>query len=293
MKEKESAKKPKKSKNKQSLNNKKHLNNRILKAKEILAKNKAAFEKASEKKKEDAPKRPLPLRILSTAKKVFFGVLLVVLAVVLISFFIVRINGGTPEIFGYSVQRIVSGSMEPSLCVGDIILSVKVENPSEIEMNDIVTFQGGSEFEYHTVTHRVIAPPALDINGEYVLTTKGDANDIPDAEINFEIVKSKFIKKLDFMNRFFEFFMSPWGLLTFIAALLIVFFDELLTVVKVLTNNYVEEDDENVGEIMEQIKREEFEKEVAIAVKRAKRLKKPKKYDNTSKKKIKNRKKKK
>ena len=279
-------------KHKQAVKNKKHQNNKKLKAKEIIAKNRIAIEKEHEKKQEET-QQSLSRRILHIVKKLLLGLLIVVFAIALISFVVVRIHGGTPEVFGYSVQRVVSGSMVPTLQVGDIILSKHVTEPSEIDVDDIVTFQGDSEFEYNKVTHRVIAPPMINIDGDYVLTTKGDANERADHEISFSTVESKLITKIVFLNKFYEFFMSPWGLIIFIAALLIIFFDELLTVVKVLTGNYVEEEDENVGEIMERLKREEFEKEVAIAVKKAKRLKKPKKYDNTSKKKIKNRKKKK
>ena len=283
MKDKEKAKNKKK---KQALDNQKHRNNKILKAKEILAKNKAALEKAAEKKKVEAAKRPLPIRILVTIKKVFFGVLIAALALILIAFFIIRINGGTPDVFGYSIQRVVSGSMEPELRVGDIILSKNVTAPEELHVNDIITFQGGDEYDNNMVTHRVIAPPACTIDGEWLLTTKGDANERPDDEINFDTVKSKMVIKIDAMNKFYEFFLSPWGLIVFIAALLIIFFDELLTVVKVITGNYdddEEEEDESVGEIMERLKREEEEQRLEEERKRLRR----KKNQNTSKKKLK------
>ena len=286
LKENDTKNKPKQRKHKQSLNNKKHQNNKILKAKEIIARNKAALEKESEKKA-DLAKRSLPARILRILKRTLLGVVIVVFAAVIISFIVVRINGGTPELFGYSVQRISSGSMEPTLMVGDIILSKHVDDPSEIVIDDIITFKGGSDFEYNNVTHRVVVPPMEDINGNCVLTTKGDANISVDKEINFEDVNSKMISKIDFLNKFYDFFMSPWGLIIFIAALLIIFFDELLTVVKVITGNYEEdeEDDESVSEIMDRLKAEEIEREKA----EAERKERARKRNNTSKKKQKRR----
>ncbi len=251
----------KRKKNKEAVNNSKHRNNKVLKAKEILAKNKEALAKESERV-EEAAKRSLPIRILLTLKKVIFGILIILLAAALISFIAVRISGGTPQIFGYSVHRIVSGSMEPALRIGDIILSKGVSSPSDIAVDDIVTFDGGPEFDNKLITHRVIVQPTPNIDGEIFLTTKGDSNELPDNEIPFSAVKSKFIRKIEFLNKFYEFFMSPWGLIVFIAALLIIFFDELLTVVRVITGNYNEDEDEDesVGEIMNRLKLEEQER---------------------------------
>ena len=283
---KHSSRKAKKKNKKEAVNNKKHQNNKILKAREILAKNKAALNKESEKRQEKA-KRSLPVRILLIFKRLFFGILIAAFAIALISFVVVRVNGGTPDVFGYSIQRIVSGSMEPALQVGDIILCKNVSDPSEVGMDDIITFQGGSDFEYNKVTHRVVVPPMQDSQGDYYLTTKGDANDKLDKEIYFSDVRTKMVTKLDFLNKFYDFFMSPWGLIIFIAALIIIFFDELLTVAKVLTGNYKEEDDEDLKEIMDRLKAEEEEKARLEELRRLRSLK----HDNTSLKKRKRRKK--
>lgn len=272
---------------KKAVDNKKHRSNKILKAKEILAKNKEALEKQSEKKADEA-KRSLSARIVLIVKRVLLSIVIAVFAIAIISFIVVRVNGGTPDVFGYSIQRIVSGSMIPTFQVGDIILCKNVSSPEEVDVDDIVTFKGGSEFEYNNVTHRVVAAPMVNNEGEYVLTTKGDANDKVDPEIPFSSVHSKYITRIDFLNRFYEFFMSPLGLLVFIAALLIIFFDELLTVVKVLTGNYVEEEDESLGEIMDRLKAEEEEK----ARKEEERRIRSRKHDNTSIKKRKRRSKK-
>ena len=286
MKEKDSKQKAKKNK-KQSLNNKKHRDNRILKAKDILAKNKEALQKQAEKKEENE-KRSLPVRILHIVKRIILVLIIAAFAIALISFVIVRVNGGTPEIFGYSVQRIISGSMEPTLQVGDIILCKKVTDPSEVKVDDIITFRGNSDFEYNYVTHRVVAPPEKNINGEYVLTTKGDANNIVDKEISFSSVHSKFIRKIDFLNSLYELFLSPWGLLIFIAALIIIFFDELLTVVKVFTGNYKddeEEEDESIKGLMESIRTEEEEEQQRQNAERERKRRIYKKYGSTSNKK--------
>lgn len=278
-------------KNKRKPANKKQLNNKVLKAKEIIARNHAAL-KRSEEAQLNLPTPPRWKRIFFVVKRVFFWMIVAGLAVVLLSFIMIRIQGGTPTIFGYSIQRVTSGSMEPTLMVGDIIISKNVSSPDEIKTDDIITFQGGSEYEYHKVTHRVVVPPEQDIQGNYYLITKGDANSAVDPEIKYSDVLSVMVRKLGFLNWFFAFFISPWGLLVFIAALLILFFDELLTLVKVLTNNYEEEeDDENLGDIMSRIKQEEEEKNRREEERRVYKRKHPRKFDSTSARKKKNRKK--
>ncbi len=284
------AEKSNKKKNKKTPQNRKRLNNKVLKAKKIIAKN-HEVQKNQKNKHSDCPEIPRWKRMLIIIKRILFWLLIVFLAVLLLSFLLIRVRGGTPSIFGYCIQRVTSGSMEPTLLVGDIIVSKELSDPSDIEIDDIITFKGGSEFEYNDVTHRVVVPPMKNKHGDYVLTTKGDANERADGEIYYSEVKSKYVTKLEFLNRFFDFFLSPWGLIVFIASLLIIFFDELLTLVKILTGNYDEEDDEDLGEIMTRLKQEEEEKRRVEEKKREKRRRKPHKYDNTSNKKKKNRKK--
>ena len=62
----------------------------------------------------------------------------------------------------------------------------------------------------------------------------------------------------------YEIFLSPWGLIIFIALLLLVFFDELINVVRIATGNDIEEE-ESVDEIIERIQREDREKQLEEA----------------------------
>ncbi len=276
----------KKNKKKQPLN-KKRLNNKVLKAKEVLAKNREAMKNAG--KLPDAPQIPAWKRTFRIVRRVLLWVMVAFLAVVLISFLVIRIQGGTPTVFGYSIQRITTGSMRPALEVGDMIISKTVSSPDQIHVGDIVTFQGGSAVDYRSITHRVVEEPSLNDEGEYVLTTKGDANTEPERDVKFSRVQFVYVSKFDFINKVYNFFLSPPGLLTFIAALILAFFDEILTIAKVLTGNYHEEDDED--EETRLIREQEEEEQRRAEELREKKLKNPRKYDSTSNKKKKNRKK--
>ncbi len=285
----EKSKKPKKTT--ANPNNKKHLNNKTLKARYILEKNKLA-----EIREHEGSGAATARKVFRIIRNVVFGVLIAFLAVMIVAFIIVRSNGGTPTVFGYSMQRISSGSMAPDLMVGDIIISKEVKAPSDIAVGDIVTFNGGAYFENKSVTHRVIVAPAENSGGEMVLTTKGDANEIKDPEISFDSVKSKYLSKVEFLSKFYNFFLSPWGLIIFIAALLIVFFDELITLIKVITGAYVYEDEDeetglNADRLTERLKSEGPDslssEEMDFLIKEVNRKKLSKKRNNTSRKKMK------
>lgn len=206
------------------------------------------------------------MRVINVIRKVIFWTFIVVLVFTVLSFLVVRINGGTPSVFGYTIQRVSSGSMEPTLKVGDIIISKDVEDITELEAGDIITFKGDKTYDFNNVTHRILIPPAEDYDGTYYITTRGDANDASDEPITGDKVMSKYIGKIDILQKFYEFFLSPWGLITFVGLLLLIFFDEIINIVRIVTGNVKDEDDEeeeSISQIIERIKREEAEAKLA------------------------------
>ncbi len=109
----------------------------------------------------------------------FFAVILSLLAI-LASVNIAKSKGQIPAVFGFYLYKIESGSMEPTLPVGTIILSRKPKNPDALQKKDIVTFKTMSGT---TVTHRII-DVLTDDQGNVNYRTKGD-NPInsPDIEL--------------------------------------------------------------------------------------------------------------
>ena len=75
---------------------------------------------------------------------------------------------------GYGVFAVRSGSMDPALEVGDLVVTRRV-GPSEIEPGDVITIGAAGRA---VVTHRVVAVQATDAGP--VFTTRGDANTTPD-----------------------------------------------------------------------------------------------------------------
>jgi len=77
-----------------------------------------------------------------------------------------------PNLFGYRSLTVLSGSMEPTMMTGDMVIS-KWMRPDQTRVGDVVTFQSAESKKL--ITHRV---RSVKMNGDRVdIVTKGDAND--------------------------------------------------------------------------------------------------------------------
>lgn len=219
------------------------------------------------KKKEKPDKKAF--RVLKIIKNSVCAVALVALVCLVMFTLIARVNGETPKLFGYSVYRVSSGSMVPALEVGDIILCRECD-PMELEEGDIITYNGTSgQFAGKKVTHRVVTAPYRDENdGEYYLLTKGDDNPVEDTRITVSQVTGKYLHKLAWLKNIYNFFLTPWGLLTIIALILLAFSNEIVIFTKAATGRD-DEQEEDIGEIIDRIQRESAEEAAAEQAKRS------------------------
>ena len=99
---------------------------------------------------------------------------------------------------GYSMLEVVSGSMEPSIHIGDMII---IDTKDKIyNANDIVTFydENGS-----FVTHRIISR-----TGDIVIT-QGDNNESPDPEFHTSKIVGKFVFRIQGLGFLLKAFQSP------------------------------------------------------------------------------------
>lgn len=200
-------------------------------------------------------------RTINLIKNIICWILIVVLVFTLVVFFTARINGSTPSVFGYSIYRVSSGSMEPELKVGDIILDKVVDNPEDLKVGDVITFKS-DDYGDLLVTHKVIKAP-YDDNGKLMLQTKGVANELEDKPISIDKVKGIMICKVDYLDTVYNVFLSPWGLLILIALIVIIFFDEIITIVKILTNNDRSvKDADDINEIIDRLQAEKLKEQM-------------------------------
>lgn len=158
-------------------------------------------------------------------------VLLIFLIVLVVFIFVARISGNSPSIFGYHIFRVQTDSMVPTLNVGDVIL-VRDTPAEEIGVGDIITYKVTSgDLAGQTITHRVVLEPEQR-EGVYFFRTKGDREGAAmDDEISYSLVEGKFVRKLPFIDKFYSFFLSPAGLITFITLIVVMFGYEMISLI--------------------------------------------------------------
>ncbi|MCC8120724.1 MAG: signal peptidase I [Oscillospiraceae bacterium] len=115
-------------------------------------------------------------KILDRASTIFLALVICLCAAIAIQ---VQVKGYA-SVFGFSAFRVVTGSMEPTLTVGSLVIARQTDI-EEIEVGDIVCFiSSDAAIQGYVNTHRVIAV-GTDASGQRVLTTQGDANTVADA----------------------------------------------------------------------------------------------------------------
>ena len=139
-----------------------------------------------------------------------------------------------PMPFGYGAAVVLSGSMEPTISEGDLII---VQETDQFKENDIVVFQDGKLLVVHRITN---------ISGERVLT-KGDANQIADEPINVSDVKGKVLFWIPYVGNVVNILKTPIGTICVIAA--------AIALVEVSHLNEKKKDDEEREKIIEEIER--------------------------------------
>src|SRR5271157_3840796 len=91
---------------------------------------------------------------------------------------------GSTGLLGFRPSVVASGSMTPSLNVGDLAITVPA-NLQTIKHGDIIQYLRNNEF----IMHRVVGVES--INGATFFITKGDANNVLDAPVSQDAVTGK------------------------------------------------------------------------------------------------------
>jgi len=122
-----------------------------------------------------------------------------------------------PDFLGYKPFIVLSGSMEPAIQAGDLIIT-KVIEAEKVAEGDIIAFQA----EKNTiVTHRV-----TDVRTEEGLSflTKGDANTGADAKaVGVGELEGIYLCRLAGVGNFAMFLQTPLGMLLFVITPLCLF----------------------------------------------------------------------
>lgn len=117
----------------------------------------------------------------------------------------------------YSLYSIMSGSMTPNIKVYDVIVDVRVDDPEDLKIGDVITFISNSpETKGMTITHRIISI-IKNADGTYSYQTKGDYNPIEDSGwVNFNSIIGKVALKIPGLGRIQAMVANTTGLLLII-----------------------------------------------------------------------------
>ena len=208
---------------------------------------------SSEKPAEKAPSKVL--RAFRIAKNIVLGVVFGMLVCLLVIILTARIHGETPKLFWHAVYRVSSASMTPYLQIGDIILCEDCD-PMTLKNGDIITYNGTEgQLAGKRVTHRVVREPYLNpADGKYYVVTKGDDNPTEDSPVELSQVTGKYVQKIELLKNIYDFFVTPWGLITVIALILLAFSTEIYNLIRAVTGG--NEEKESIAEVIERVQRE-------------------------------------
>ena len=109
-----------------------------------------------------------------------------------------------PKTFGFAQIVVISGSMQPTIEVGDLLI---IKEQKSYDINDIVTYRWGKSL----VTHRVVGIIAAD-DPEYI--TKGDSNNAADEPIRMSDIEGKVVTRIHGFGNIIFFLRTPAGILS-------------------------------------------------------------------------------
>ena len=130
------------------------------------------------------------------------------------------------RLLGFNCYTVISGSMEPTYSVGDLLYVKKVD-PADIKVGDPITFVLNEDLV--VATHRVV-----EVDTEHNrFYTKGDANEIPDSRpVLFQNVKGVPQFAIPKMGYVSDFVQNPPGMYISIVVggvlILLVFLPDLI-----------------------------------------------------------------
>ena len=141
----------------------------------------------------------------------------------------------------YKLLIVQSGSMEPAIKTGSVVIVKPVEN---YKTNDVITFVDGGKSK--TTTHRVVDMEVISGQTQYI--TKGDANNAEDSnKVPEDKVVGKVLISIPYAGYILAMAKKPIGfvLLVVVPCLMIIF--------------------EEVGKIWKEIKKRKVEKEKDVS----------------------------
>lgn len=163
-----------------------------------------------------------------------------------------------------SLYTIVSGSMEPNINISDVVVDMRVDDPKDIKVGDVITFVSTSSISKNMIiTHRVVEVSQTEKG--FVYKTKGDNNLSADsAPAEFDKVIGKVVLRIPKLGNVQNFLASQGGwLVAIVIPAFLIIVSDLLKIFKLTgVKNKIEKINENDKIIRkEKAHKEELRKE--------------------------------
>ena len=158
-----------------------------------MKKNKTRASKAAKKK------------IRQKRRLLFASILLRILGTAILALVIaVTASVVVPQVRGYDVFHIISGSMEPTIPVGSVVYINTKAQPEDLKEDDIIAFTQEGEIVVHRVVRNLIV--------EGKIRTKGDANPEEDLfEIPYKNFRGRVVKHFPYVGQIMMIFTTGAG----------------------------------------------------------------------------------
>ena len=193
-------------------------------------------------------------------KKFIYGiintvsVLIIMAAIVVLCMVLLTQPGKPPDIFGYTMLRITTGSMEPTYSP-DTLIVVKKTDPSEIKEGDVISFYSSDPaLEGAVNTHRVVSIRQDGTN--YIYETKGDANNTADLyDVQSRFLLGKVIWDSLFLGKLSRLAANPLIFIPFILIpLAIILITNLIHTIRLTKTIAKEEEEAAVRDAIQKIR---------------------------------------
>lgn len=173
-------------------------------------------------------------------------VLILIVSGLILTLSLASQDTGSPNLFGYTLNAIQTGSMEPEFYAGDLLIGKTTDIGETYNKGDIVFFESSYRsddgVQYKMVKcHRIIK--IKDDKGNKYYLTKGDNNKISDESTDGWLTDAKIVgvyetndyqgMKLEGVGSVIDFLQSFWGFFFVIVLPMILFFIyELIRVIR-------------------------------------------------------------
>ena len=167
---------------------------------------------------------------------IFFSIVFAIIILVVTSLIIQKyiLKEEVPNIFGYKILQVMSGSMSGEFETGDTILIKEIKNEGDLKIGVVITYR----IEKNTmVTHRIVNITKIGEKLNYTL--KGDANNTEDSEkVTFSNVEGIYVRKLNLIGKLINFMQKPYGMV-------IIFTTPILLILYIIKNEKAKEEKRN------------------------------------------------